>query len=190
MLRELLQEVLDLQRVWSHIKTPEMDRRGILVRQDIPRVIRAHLDDLTPEANRHRFTWAVEGRDGIGPKTELPWVRFHDKTLSPRATQGWYVVYLFSALGDRLHLSIGHGSTKWTGVQFDPRPEDELRGMASWARDVIAPANLPDLSFHPEIELDARRSPLGPAYAAGTVLAKAYESGSLPPDDALWQDLI
>lgn len=188
-LRELLQEVLDLQPEWSHIKTPEMDRRGIIVRREIPELLREHLTQLTASVAAQGLDWAVEGRDGTGPKTEVPWVRVYDRELSPSATQGWYVVYLFSALGDRLYLSIGHGSTKWTGVEFDPRPEDELREMATWARKVIAPEGLPAQGFHPEIELDARRSRLGAAYAAGTVLAKAYRSGELPSDDTLRQDL-
>ena len=180
-----MQEVLDLQPEWTHKKTEAMDRRGIIVRREILSLIRERLHGLTSGSTD--VDWEVEGRDGTGPKTEIPWVRVHDAISSPSATVGWYVVYLFSALGDRLYLSIGHGSTEWTGVDFKPRPPDELRRMTHWARGIVRDSLSVD--FDEEIALQARRSGLGPAYEAGTVLAKAYPTRSMPGDEILWRDL-
>lgn len=189
MLRELLQEVLDLQPDWNARKTASMDRRGIIVRREIPSLIRDHFAEVTTHSLTPGLEWAVEGRDGTGPKTEIPWVRVYDKALSPSATTGWYVVYLFSAFGDRLYLSLGRGSTEWTGVEFKPRPESELRAMTSWARELVRSSSGVSGAFSTEIDLQARRSNLGAAYEAGTVLAKSYASGDLPPDEILWTDL-
>lgn len=159
----------------------------MIVRREIPSFLRERLDEITAGSTVSGLAWAVEGRDGTGPKTEIPWTRVYDRELSPSATIGWYVVYLFSALGDRVYLSLGHGSTQWTGVDFKPRPEDELRSMAAWARHAVSGV-LP-AEFRSEITLDARRSNLGAAYEAGTVLAKPYETHQIPPDETLERDL-
>jgi hypothetical protein len=189
MLGKLLQEVLDLQPEWSHRNTPDMDRRGIIVRREIPTLVRDRLTWVTAGSIVSDLDWAVEGRDGTGPKTEIPWVRVYDRVLSPSATIGWYVVYLFSAFGDRLYLSLGHGSTEWTGTDFHPRPVKELHEMTDWARRIVSiDGHLPS-DFVPDISLEARRSNLGAAYEAGTVLAKEYRSGQLPNEGVLWQDL-
>lgn len=189
MLRELLQEVLELQPSWTHRKTAEMDRRGIIVRREIPALIKDRLEVIASSSVVSGLDWAVEGRDGTGPKTEIPWVRIHDRALSPSATIGWYVVYLFSAFGDRLYLSLGHGSTEWTGIDFRPRPVTELREMTDWARGVVTQDGHLSNDFSRQISLDARRSNLGAAYEAGTVLAKAYSSSSMPDDAVLWTDI-
>lgn len=189
MLKQLMQEVLDLQPSWSHKKTHAMDRRGIIVRREIPQLIREHLERISAGSVVSDLDWAVEGRDGTGPKTEIPWVRVYDRAMSPSATIGWYAVYLFSAHGDHLYLSLAHGSTEWTGIDFRPRPVAELHEMTKWARKIVTESKHLSTDFVPEIALDARRSNLGAAYEAGTVLAKQYASAALPSDDAMWSDL-
>jgi len=106
-----------------------MDRRDIIVSREVPDLVRERLRRTRPLPPSLDLDWQVEGRDGTGPKTEIPWVRVHDRALSPSATVGWYAVYLFNARGDPLYLSIGHGSTEWTGVDFRPRPVSELLDM-------------------------------------------------------------
>ena len=64
MLGKLLQAVLDLQPVWSHLNTPDMDRRGIIVRREIPSLIKERLNSITAGSIVSDLDWAVEGRDG------------------------------------------------------------------------------------------------------------------------------
>lgn len=188
-IQQLLQEVLDLQPVWSHLKTPEMDRRGLIVRRELREELESHSYELAQALEPYSEDLAVEGRDGTGPKTEIPWTRIYSASRSPHATTGWYVVFLFSALGDNCYVTLGHGSTEWTGVDFQPRPPEVLRDLMVWARSRLSVDFTLRTDCVQVISLDARRSNLGPAYEAGTALGFSYSSGAIPPDDVILSDL-
>jgi hypothetical protein len=117
-------------------------------------------------------------------------VRVYSASRSPSATIGWYAVYLFSAEGDRLYLSLNQGTTRWDGTGFPRRPEHELRARVKWARTQLAD-DLGDLadSWKPHIQLDSRRSELGRGYELGNVAAIEYTLDAIPPDEQLYEDL-
>src|SRR4029434_8086855 len=131
---ELLKEVLELQPSWASLNTPEMQRRGVLIRQQIPDVLREMLSRLGPDFSELR----VEGRDGTGRKTRVPWVRIYSPDLSPSATEGWYVVFLFAADGSAVYLSLNQGTTIFHDGTLTPRDPEELRGRVEIARRSIA----------------------------------------------------
>src|ERR1700756_5509249 len=81
--------------------------------------------------------FGCNGRDGTGPKSYVPWVRFFSKSKSPSAQTGWYCVYLFRPDGSAVALSISHGSTTWDGNIVTPRSEEEAAKLLGWAADVI-----------------------------------------------------
>ncbi|MCM3487090.1 MrcB family domain-containing protein [Kocuria rosea] len=182
------EEVLLLQTDWSHRKTVAMDRRGQIVRAEIPTWLLSHFGVLMRSVAWPERDLAVEGRDATGSKTEIPWTRLHSESRSPFATAGWYVVFLFSALGDRCYLSLCQGTTRWDGVEYKPRPLAETQGAVRWARSVLQ-GNLDHERLRDAIELDARRSDLGPAYEAGTVAAFEYLLDRLPSDEDILRDL-
>jgi MrcB-like, N-terminal domain len=132
-LDECLREVLALQPHWTSENTPEMERRGRIVRKFGPaamrRVLEARLDPPP-------FDWSVQGGDGTGLKTRVPWIRVHSKTLSPSATEGWYLVYLFTFDGQAVYLSLNQGTAVTNVGAFKMRPADELTVRADWARTV------------------------------------------------------
>ena len=137
-MREILAEILDLQPHWTSIKNDAMARRGELVRHAGPDWLRQFSADLANAIGIPIEDLGLEGRDGTGPKTEVPWFRFYSKERSPSATIGWYCVYLFDTDGHRAFLTLGHGSTDWTGVDFKPRPHAELAALADWAREKVS----------------------------------------------------
>lgn len=166
-----------------------MDRRGVIVRREIREELEDLLPEIAPALGPFAVDIAIEGRDGTGPKTEIPWTRIYSEARSPHATTGWYVVYLFNALGDGCYLTLGHGSTEWTGVDFQPRSPEVLGELMAWARRRLKEDQTLRLDLHEAVSLDARRSPLGPAYEAGTALAFRYDSGSIPDNPVLIEDL-
>lgn len=94
-MQKSFEEVMALQLAYSSENTPEMARRGALIRHTIPNELmslsvqlRAALGDVGDDS-------AAEGRDGTGRKTFVPWVRWHSRSRSPSAQRGWYLVYLF-----------------------------------------------------------------------------------------------
>ncbi|HEU5155684.1 MAG TPA: DUF3578 domain-containing protein [Streptosporangiaceae bacterium] len=186
----LLKETLDLQPRWDAQNTSEMQRRGIVIRQLIPAEIRAHNEALAAALDVPLSDLGIEGKDGTGLKTEIPWVRVFSKERAPRATMGWYVVYLFSARGDNVYLSLNQGTTRWTGTDFAPRDPAELKARVDWARPLLQPlfASRDDLTR--EIVLQAAKSNLGPGYEAGNVVAIAYARDQVPDETTLVDDLI
>ena len=186
-MREVLERVAQLQPQWSHKNTPEMQERGQLIRHTGPDWLRGFSAELADAIGIPLEDLIIEGRDGTGPKTEVPWFRYGSRVRSPSATIGWYCVYLFSTDGSTIYLSLGRGSTEWNGIEFKPRDHDELRTQAAWARSAAGgtPADMADT-----IDLQSRRSNLGPSYEAGTVFALEYGADSIPGSAQLRADAI
>ena len=180
-----LEEVLLLQDEWSAKNTDPMRRRGVLIRQTLPEQIREILPDLSAHPTLSDI--AVEGRDGTGLKTEIPWTRLYSLSRSPSATQGWYVAHLFSATGDRVYLSLNQGTTRWEGGEFKPRAPEELAARVAWARALLGLPDRPDLAL--DISLEARRSNLGRQYELGNVVSFVYQLNAIPADAQLHADL-
>src|SRR5439155_332406 len=52
-----------------------------------------------------------EGGAGVGNFATVPWLAIFDPIVTDSATRGYYVVYLFSADGEIVHLSLNQGTT-------------------------------------------------------------------------------
>lgn len=185
---DLLSKVLELQPSWTATNTEEMRERGAVIRQQLPDLLRAYGSRLSTAIGLSLEGLGVEGRDGTGLKSEVPWVRVFGREESPSSTTGWYVVYLFSASGRRVYLSLNQGTTIWTGGVFKPRRVEDLRARVDWALPLLAEATAGRSDLRKTIELDAR-TPLGRGYGPGNVLAIAYEREELPAQETLLQDL-
>lgn len=185
---DLLSKVLELQPAWTATNTGEMQERGVIIRQQLPDLLRADGERLSAALGVSLDDLGIEGRDGTGLKSEIPWVRVFGRDQSPSSTTGWYVVYLFSASGRRVYLSLNQGTTIWTGGVFKPRRLEDLRARVDWALPLLAQATAGRPDLHRTIELDAR-TPLGRGYGPGNVLAIAYERDQLPAQEALLEDL-
>ncbi len=164
---ELIEQVLALQPSWSKDNTSEMQLRGRLVRQELPRTIRA----LLPSSSTLPFTASVEGQDGVGRKAKIPWVRIFSKGQSPSATTGWYVVLLFAADGHAAYLALGSGtSTLENGTMRLPRRAGSTNASPG-ARTVLGDMQIESLAR--TIDL-ADPQGLGAQYEKGTVCAVHY----------------
>jgi hypothetical protein len=186
-MREELERVLALQADYSPSATPEMRERGRLVRDEAPAWLRDDESALSGAMGIPVADCLVEGRDGTGLKTRVAWFRFASSVRSPRATDGFYVVYLFSASGDAVYLSLNQGTTDFNGVDFVRKPEPVLQARVSWARSVLADwlASRADIV---EPQLQDRRGGLGEGYEIGNIAAVRYAQGAVPTDEALRAD--
>ncbi|MEY9967519.1 hypothetical protein ABIA33_005590 [Streptacidiphilus sp. MAP12-16] len=186
----LWRQALDLQQLWTAGRTPDMDERGRLIRRELPANIRSALPDLAAALGVEEKEVGVEGSDGAGLNAEIPWVRVFDRRRSPAATTGWYVVYLLSATGDRLYLSLMQGTTVWTGGMFIPRKAADLKARVVWARPLLEDsiASHADL-LHTRITLQGNKSKLSRGYESGNVLAIEYRRDAVPDPMVLMSDL-
>lgn len=181
-MRQLLSDVMDLQRDWTVENTEEMQLRGALVRHEIPEWLTDRAASLGVGS-----TYAVKGQDAVGRKSQVPWVRIYDADLSPRPTEGWYLVYLFTGDGERCYLSLSHGSFTWDGSAFRARSADEMRRLREWARNSITLPPGPDFSL--DVDLAARPGTAGASYAGTVAVAMEYRRTAMPQNDVLLSDL-
>jgi len=80
------------------------------------------LADHAPHLGYHLpgFEWLaekpahqIEGSTGRGNITSAPWVATFDRTVTTTATQGFYLVYLYSVDLRSLYLSLAFGTTQF-----------------------------------------------------------------------------
>lgn len=182
-LDDCLREILALQPHWTNTNTPEMEERGHLIRNYGADAIRRLLSErLDPPP----FDWAVQGRDGTGFKTRIPWIRVHSKARSPSATEGWYLVYLFTLDGSSVYLSLNQGAAVPDAGTFRMRPSEELTARADWARDVLG---IDDPRFVDAINLEDNGE-LATGYQRGNIVALRYDGTDIPGEATLAEDLV
>lgn len=186
---QLLGEVLDLQKVWQAESTDDMQRRGAIIRREIPDQLRKIQMELAIALSISVDDLGIQGSDGSGQRSEIPWTRVYSKLQSPSATVGWYVVYLFSAGGDRVYLSLNQGTTSWTGSEYKPRNPAGLEARADWARSRTAELASARNDLVTAIHLGARTT-LGRGYERGNVVALQYSRDSLPAPQILRDDML
>lgn len=161
-----------------------MSERGLLIRNAVPAWLNSHAPDLSQALAIDDFF--AEGRDGTGRKTRVPWVRFGSRTQSPRATEGFYVVYLFDALGRAVFLSLNQGTTDFLGGEFVPKPREVIIERAIWAKSILSPW-LGTLSRE-TTSMDLHDPNLGAGYELGNIAAVTYQVDAIPDDADLLDD--
>lgn len=136
-MKEALKRICELQPHYSAGNTPEMQERG----EQLRGVLKPAIEKLEPllGAALGRFgpDFHVDASDGIGRKTELPWVRFCSKAMSPSPTEGFYCVIHFSTDGSAVHITAGCGSSRFHNGSSIPLPDRELDAQTAWARTVL-----------------------------------------------------
>lgn len=186
---DIIRQIMEGQQFWSSRNTQEMSTRGLLVRRSLPDGLLKSEERLKLALTPFGDDLRIEGRDGTGLKSEIPWVRIFSHHQSKSATDGWYVVYLFDALGENCFLTLMHGTTSWTRGEFKPIPKEELSTLVSWAHSSLNMRGNRRPETETSIQLLARSSTLGRAYESGTVQAIKYPYASIPNDGQLLQDL-
>lgn len=186
-LKAIIRRICELQPQYSSSNTPAMAERGALIRSDLAAELRGRLPKLAAAIDGVFDDLAVEGSDGIGRKTEAPWVRLYSKAMSPSPREGFYIVLHFAADGAAFFVTIGCGSTIWTGGDLQPISDEELKARTSWARGILMQRWKTLDPFNDRIQLGAR-APLPRTFEKATVAARrvaASELLSVDLDDLL-----
>jgi hypothetical protein len=108
---EILKRICELQPSYSPTNTPEMKERGKLIRDALASELRGMLPRISTVVGDAAPDLSVDSSDGIGRKTEAPWVRVHSKSLSPNPRDGYYFVIHFRADGTAVFFTVGCGIT-------------------------------------------------------------------------------
>lgn len=179
-----LQRVLELQGQYQARLSSAMSERGVLVRDAIPAWLDSHTTKLVDSLGVDDFF--AEGRDGTGLKTRVPWARFGSRSRSPRATSGFYVVYLFDAAGKNVYLSLNQGTTDFRGGEFVPKPPEQILARVGWARSVLG--SWLDGFDDSSMPMALNDSGLGAGYELGNIASVDYATGAIPEDSFLLTD--
>lgn len=108
-----------------------------MVRQVLTGELRSLQDTLSAALGPFGADFHVDASDGIGNKTELPWARFCSKQMSPRPTDGFYVVLHFSTDGSGVNIAVGCSSSKFHNGYSIILPPEELVQRVQWARRIV-----------------------------------------------------
>jgi 5-methylcytosine-specific restriction protein A len=128
----------------------------------------------------------VEGSHGKGKWADVPWVGIFDPIVTDTARKGYYVVYLFSADGSEVHLSLNQGATS-VREEFKSKTPEVLKQRAAMMRRRLA--SYADDMPVTQIRLGSDgRNPRD--YEAGHSIGLTYKSGAIPDDAALSADLL
>ena len=184
----VIRRISELQPKWTSKNTPEMKERGELVRNDLVHALRGYEARFRDALGRYSTDWHIHGRDGSGRKPEAPWVRICSKKMSPRATEGFYVVIHFSANGSSVFVTIGHGSNTWhTNGSLIPFKPAELAEIVGLGRKILNEHFVSMSPFVDEIRLGAKKA--GPRnFERATVCAKQIPIDELT--DNLFVDYV
>ncbi|WBL75578.1 DUF3578 domain-containing protein [Bradyrhizobium xenonodulans] len=134
-------------------------------------------------------SYRIEGSTGKGNITSAPWVATFDRSVTNSATQGFYLVYLFSVDLRRLYLSLAFGTTQF-GEYFTNVQERHLalRAAAAHVGALIHPGR--NLHFEP-LDLAAEpRDRMHFDYEQSSIVAIGYDLDALPDDAHLVTDYV
>src|SRR4051794_5706939 len=103
-----------------------MQERGRLVRRVLADQLRDLAPKLKPALDTFGGDFGVDASDGIGRKTEAPWVRIFSESMAPNARTGFYCVTHFAADGSAAFITLGCAATVWTAGELLPLSDRDL----------------------------------------------------------------
>jgi hypothetical protein len=177
-MKDEIERICQLQREYGPENTPAMQERGRLVRGQLRAAINDLRPQLSPPLGKFGDDYLVEASDGIGRKTELPWVRFCSRNMSPNPTEGFYCVTHFSTDGSAVHLTVGCGSSRFLYGSSVPLPDRELDEQTAWARRVILDEFGTLTPFDDAADFGARR-PLPISFQRATAISHRVDYGDI-----------
>ncbi|PPQ14916.1 hypothetical protein CV770_34395 [Bradyrhizobium sp. AC87j1] len=147
------------------------------------RVVRNFPQELERHADLGR-SYLIEGSTGKGYITAAPWVATFDRSVTTSATQGFYLVYLFSIDLRRLYLSLAFGTTQFAAYFGNVQERHlALRAAAIHLGRLIPPGRL--LRFEP-LNLAAEPSDrMHYDYEQSSIATIEYDLDALPDEAQL-----
>ena len=170
-MKETLKRICELQPLYSHKNTPEMQERGKLINTVLKNELLGLGNFLASSLGKYGSDFHVSSSDGQGNKVEAPWVRFCSESMSPNARSGYYVVIHFKKNGAGLYLTLGCGASTLKNGSIVTLSETLLHSKTKIARRALRSTFGEIESFPDTIELGGSTQ-LVRSFENATVLAK------------------
>lgn len=120
--------------------------------------------------------FVARGSSGIGTQAEVPWIAVFPSDQGASAQQGYYIVYLFSADGSAVHLTLASATENLPKVAIQKRTLD-LRTAVGAQEGLLAEVGLRSDALRPQ------------KYEASCAFAISYAAGEVLDDEQLLADL-
>lgn len=128
----------------------------------------------------------VKGSPGRGSHwAAVPWLAVFDPAVTTSATSGYYLVYLFPAHREAVHLSLAQGTVAAIR-EHGPRSGEHLRASGARLRERLS--DFSDVMPVPAITLGTAGE-LPEGYEAAHILGLTYELAELGDERRLHADL-
>ena len=180
----IISKIANLQTKYSSKNTPEMKKRGILIRNELPNALKVHWQKFKKSIGKYASDLEIESSDGMGNKTQAPWVRMFSKSLSPSATDGYYMVIHFSINGLYCFVTVGCASTKLDRNRGSLKriPKKQLAKKIKWVENTLKENNAELEKFTDRIELGSKH-PLPKSFEDATAICQKHEIKKLTEDE-------
>jgi len=163
------------------------------------KIINDELKHTLSELNKDKCfkNLTVGSSSGEGNITRAPWLASFDSRVTKSATQGFYVVFLFSTDMKTLTLELGLGATQFTNFYGQNKKAlEEIRNAAlrmqnhavPIATDLCDSKLLNRLQKGPSRITDKKGYSLQRGYEEGAILHFEYKISNLPDEDTLIED--
>lgn len=119
---------------------------------------------------------------GKGNSSEIPWISIVDPEITKTPTEGFYVVFLFSADGSRIYLTLNQGITYFKKHNIE-------NYTAKIISNEICKKIFKATSKKTPVLLNSNGS-LGRGYEATTIFAYEYAIDKIPTDDVIKDNLL
>lgn len=121
----------------------------------------------------HSDNLRIEGRDGIGRKTQAPWVRIYSEDLSPSATTGFYLVIHFTTNGQSFFITLGCGANKWDSERGDliKYADKDIYDKVNWAKSILNQEGVDYTGFTDQINIGSKHT-TPKSFEKATVICK------------------
>lgn len=135
------------------------------------------LTKLLPESNRAGML--LKSGLGMGSFADVPWVAVINDQFGGTASNGYFVVFLFSKDSKRVYLTLGVGAG--SAISGTWKSTDRIRTEAKAEKLRSQCRDLGDSGFHLSNDIDlATNAWRASSYAAGTSAYKVYHTDNLP----------
>jgi MrcB-like, N-terminal domain/ATPase family associated with various cellular activities (AAA) len=126
---------------------------------------------------------------GIGRFADVPWVAVLNEKFGGRATEGYYVVFLFSKDSQRIYLSVGVGAGSGTTGGWTLADRKRVENNAHKLRARCQ--QLEGLGFELTGDLDLATDVWrAKSYASATAAFKCYDTKNLPEAALIEEDFL
>ncbi|MGI6789814.1 MrcB family domain-containing protein [Aminivibrio sp.] len=178
MLREAIEKIL---KEWLVAKREPIKGNSLaaFIRDEFPEVVRQVLGERSSD-------YKIRSSPGAGNWADVPWLAILNPKIAANTQEGINPVFLFSADGSGVYLSLNQGTSKPKQILGSRKAKEQIELIK--AQSIVKIPRLKGWGLD-SIDLKAN-SPLAKSYEEANIQARFYPADELPSEEILVDDLL